>query len=125
MQAAPPRPATILAAFTAAVFTSALLLFAVQPMFTRLVLPTLGGSPAVWSVAMVFFQTTLLGGYLYAHLLARVKSRAIPVVVHVVLMIAAGLWLPLAVASGWGDPPERHEAIWLIGLFAASIGPPF
>ena len=126
MQAAPPRPATILAAFTAAVFTSALLLFAVQPMFTRLVLPTLGGSPAVWSVAMVFFQATLLGGYLYAHLLARVQSRAIPVAIHLVVMVVAGVvWLPLSIASGWGDPPERHAAIWLIGLFAVSIGPPF
>jgi hypothetical protein len=52
----------VLAAFTAAVFTSALLLFAVQPMFTRMVLPRLGGSPSVWSVAMVFFQTMLLAG---------------------------------------------------------------
>ena len=61
----------VLAVFTAAVFTSALLLFAVQPMFTRMVLPRLGGSPSVWSVAMVFFQTMLLAGYAYAHILMR------------------------------------------------------
>jgi len=119
------RPALVLAAFTAAVFTSALLLFAVQPMFARLVLPILGGSPSVWSVAMVFFQTGLLGGYLYAHLLMRNTRRAMPVVVHLVLMVVAGLWLPLGIATGWGDPPEHYAAVWLLGLFAASIGLPF
>ena len=127
--AAPPRYSLILAAFTVTVFTSALLLFAVQPMFTRLVLPILGGAPSVWSVAMVFFQTALLGGYLYAHLLTRAlmrgERRGGAVVVHLVLLAAAGLTLPLAVATGWGDPPEHYAAIWLIGLFAASIGLPF
>ncbi len=65
------RRALVLAVFTAAVFTSALLLFAVQPMFAHMVLPRLGGSPSVWSVAMVFFQTMLLAGYAYAHILMR------------------------------------------------------
>jgi len=50
-------------------FVSAILLFSVQPMFTKMILPRLGGAPAVWSVAMVFFQTALLIGYAYAHLL--------------------------------------------------------
>ena len=49
-------------------FLSALLLFSILPMFTKMVLPKLGGAPAVWSVAMVFFQTALLAGYAYAHL---------------------------------------------------------
>ena len=61
--------ALILATYTAAIFLSALLLFGVQPMFTRMVLPRLGGSPSVWSVAMVFFQSMLLAGYAYAHVL--------------------------------------------------------
>ncbi|RME98253.1 MAG: hypothetical protein D6773_14695, partial [Alphaproteobacteria bacterium] len=59
----------MLAIFTASLFLSALLLFAVQPMFAKMVLPVLGGSPAVWSVAMCFFQITLLAGYAYAHLI--------------------------------------------------------
>ena len=59
------------ALFAATLFGSALLLFAVQPMFTKMVLPRLGGSPSVWSVAMVVFQAALLAGYGYAHLLAR------------------------------------------------------
>ena len=57
----------MLVVYTAAIFVSALLLFSVQPLFTKMVLPRLGGSPAVWSVAMVFFQSLLLAGYAYAH----------------------------------------------------------
>ena len=68
-----PRAATV-PLFAAALFLSALLLFAVQPMFTKMVLPVLGGSPAVWSIALVFFQALLLAGYCYAHLLARYAS---------------------------------------------------
>jgi hypothetical protein len=115
----------ILAVFTAAVFTSALLLFAVQPMFARMVLPRLGGSPSVWSVAMVFFQTMLLAGYAYAHMLMRAVRPPIAIAVHIVLLITAGLMLPLSIASGWGDPPGNWTALWLIGVFAASIGLPF
>ena len=61
----------LLAVFVGAIFVSAALLFAVQPMFTKMVLPRLGGAPAVWSVAMVFFQAVLLAGYAYAHALTR------------------------------------------------------
>ena len=61
----------LLATFTVAIFVSAALLFVVQPMFTKMVLPRLGGAPSVWSVAMVFFQAALLAGYAYAHLLTR------------------------------------------------------
>jgi hypothetical protein len=62
------RNRLVLVVYTAAIFVSALLLFSVQPLFTKMVLPRLGGSPAVWSVAMVFFQSLLLGGYAYAPL---------------------------------------------------------
>jgi hypothetical protein len=75
-QAAAPLPRFALARrapalFAATLFVSALLLFAVQPMFTKMLLPRLGGAPAVWSVAVVVFQAALLLGYAYAHLLAR------------------------------------------------------
>ena len=63
------RNRLVLVVYTSAIFVSALLLFSVQPLFTKMVLPRLGGSPAVWSVAMVFFQSLLLGGYAYAHYL--------------------------------------------------------
>jgi len=119
------RNRLILIVYTAAIFTSALLLFSVQPLFTKMVLPRLGGSPAVWSVAMVFFQSLLLGGYAYAHYLMQLRNRIVPVVVHLLLLIIALLTLPLSIANGWGEPPTSGYAFWLLGLFAVSIGLPF
>jgi len=119
-------PRALLRVYAAAIFLSAALLFAVQPMFTKMVLPRLGGSPSVWSVAMVFFQGTLLAGYAYAHALTSYLPGKRSVIVHLVVMIAAVLFLPLSIASGWGHPPsDARAAIWLIGLFAVSIGLPF
>src|SRR3984885_8724268 len=83
------RNRLVLVVYTSAIFVSALLLFSVQPLFTKMVLPRLGGSPAVWSVAMVFFQSLLLGGYAYAHYLMQLRNRMIPVVIHLVLLVAA------------------------------------
>jgi hypothetical protein len=119
------RDRLILVVYTAAIFTSALLLFSVQPLFTKMVLPRLGGSPAVWSVAMVFFQSLLLGGYAYAHYLMQIRSRIVPVAVHLALLGGALLTLPLSIANGWGEPPASGYAFWLLGLFAVSIGLPF
>ena len=119
------RNRVVLAAYTATIFLSALLLFSVQPLFTKMVLPRLGGSPAVWSVAMVFFQSLLLGGYAYAHVLMTLKSRTAPVVVHLVVLAVAFTFLPLSISSGWAEPPASGYAFWLLGLFAASIGLPF
>jgi len=119
------RNRLVLVVYTAAIFVSALLLFAVQPLFTKMVLPRLGGSPAVWSVAMVFFQSLLLAGYAYAHFLMQIKSRAVPIAVHLALLVVALLTLPLSIASGWGEPPTSGYAFWLLGLFAVSIGLPF
>ena len=116
---------TLLASFIAAIFVSAALLFAVQPMFTKMVLPQLGGAAAVWSVAMVFFQTTLLAGYIYAHLLTRFAPGRASVVIHLAVMVLACFALPLYIATGWGRPPPSGEALWLLGLFAVSIGLPF
>lgn len=110
--------------FAATLFLSAFLLFAVQPMFARLVLPALGGSAAVWSVAMVFFQAVLLLGYAYAHALARL-SPAAAAGIHLLVIAIAAFGLPIALPSGWGAPPETGTAIWLIGLFAAGVGLPF
>ena len=126
LSAAPlPRHRLTLILYVAAIFTSALLLFSVQPLFTKMVLPRLGGSPAVWSVAMVFFQSLLLGGYAYAHVLMRLRSRIIPVIVHLLLLLGAFLTLPLSIAAGFGTPPESGYEFWLLGLFTVSIGLPF
>src|SRR5512139_2356297 len=112
------RNRLVLTVYTAAIFVSALLLFSVQPLFTKMVLPRLGGSPAVWSVAMVFFQSLLLAGYAYAHYLTMASNRVVPVVVHLGLLAIAMVTLPLAIRSGWGEPPTSGYAFWLLGLFA-------
>src|SRR5213592_4109308 len=86
----PPSPrALLLIVVTAAIFLSAGLLFAVEPMFTKMVLPRLGGTPQVWSVAMVFFQAALLAGYGYAHLLVRHLSPGMGALVHLVVLAVA------------------------------------
>ena len=111
--------------YGAPLFLSAVLLFSIQPMFTKMILPRLGGSPAVWSIAIVFFQSALLLGYAYAHLLARMLRPLHATFVHVAVLIAASLVLPIAIAQGVGVPPENGVLIWLFGLIGISIGPPF
>jgi hypothetical protein len=115
----------VLALYAATIFLSAALLFAVQPLFTKMVLPRLGGSPSVWSVAMVFFQAVLLAGYAYAHFLTSRLPGRLSVIVHVAVLVAATFALPLAIAGGWGRPPAQGETFWLLGLFTVSIGLPF
>src|SRR6476660_4418026 len=83
------RNRLILVVYTLAIFVSALLLFSVEPLSTKKKLPRLGGSPAVWSVAMVFFQSLLLAGYGYAHYLTKLPNRAAPVVIHLALLAVA------------------------------------
>ena len=117
--------ALLLVTFFATVVLSAALLFMVQPMFTKLVLPRFGGAPSVWSVAIVFFQTALLAGYAYAHWLTRCASGRLSVALHLMVMTAAVFALPPAIAGGWERPPAGTEPLWLIALFAVSIGLPF
>jgi hypothetical protein len=119
-----PAARLALPLFAVTLFGSALLLFAVQPMFTKMVLPILGGAPSVWSVAMVFFQAALLVGYAYAHLLARTLPVGQAALVHLGVLAAAAFTLPIGMAN-FGAPPESGVGLWLVGLFAASIGLPF
>jgi hypothetical protein len=108
--------------FAATLFLSALLLFLIQPMFAKMVLPRLGGAPMVWSVAMVFFQGALLLGYAYAHLVVRSLPLSLGALVHFGILALAALTLPIGIAQGFETPPTTGIALWLIALFAASIG---
>ncbi len=90
-----------------------------------MVLPILGGSPSVWSVAMVFFQSALLAGYAYAHFLTSRLSHGAGVIIHLATLACAALMLPIGIAAGYGTPPSGHTALWLIGLFTLSVGLPF
>lgn len=112
--------------FTFAVGLSAVLLFSIQPMFTKIVLPTLGGSPGVWSVAMVFFQAMLLAGYGYAHVLttrlAPRKAALLHVAVMLVVMVVA---LPIGLTTALGKPPADGATLWLLAVLMLSVGLPF
>lgn len=111
--------------YPATLFLSALLLFAIQPMFAKMVLPRLGGAAAIWSVAMVFFQSALLLGYAYAHLLGRMLSPGLSALVHLGVLAIAATTLPIRIAHGFEAPPQGGLELWLLSLFAVSIGLPF
>lgn len=115
----------VLGAFVLTLFTSALLLFGLQPLFAKIVLPKLGGSPMVWSVALVFFQGVLLLGYAYAHVIVTYLSRKVGLFVHLGVLAVAALWLPIAYPAGWLEVPQSGVPLWLMGLFFAGVGFPF
>ena len=104
----------MLALFAAAIAAGAALLFVVEPMAAKLVLPKLGGTPAVWTGCMLFFQAGLLAGYSYAHLSTTRLSRRAQVVVHAVLLAFALVALPIALPGGWNDPGTHAPLPWLI-----------
>ncbi len=112
--------------FCISVFLSAGLLFMVQPLVGKMILPMLGGSPAVWSACMVFFQTALLAGYGYSHLLTRRLSLKAQVGVHSVVALAALSALPIALPSGWSPPSEDPQLVgWVPMFLAVACGVPF
>jgi SAM-dependent methyltransferase len=113
--------------FAAATFLGAFLLFLVQPLIARYVLPWFGGGAAVWTTCMLFFQTALLGGYLYAHLgVSRLGTRAQAAVHAVVLLGAAAAALPAIVpAARWQPSPGEGTPIpRILLLLAATVGLP-
>ncbi|HYM71450.1 MAG TPA: hypothetical protein VET89_00600, partial [Stellaceae bacterium] len=114
----------LLPSYAATLFLSAGLLFLVQPMVTKMVLPRLGGAPSVWNTAMCFFQATLLLGYLYAHVLATRFGRGAQAAIHAVVLAAAAAFLPLDLARAT-PPADGIPVLWLIGKLAVTIGPPF
>ncbi|MDH7796668.1 MULTISPECIES: fused MFS/spermidine synthase [unclassified Beijerinckia] len=124
-QAVPALSRGVLPLFVVVIFTSALLLFALEPMFAKMTLPVLGGSPSVWSVAVVFFQALMFGGYCYAHVLIRWMDPRRGALVHVALLCLAFLFLPVALRAAGAPPTDHDPTLWLIGLFAASVGVPF
>jgi hypothetical protein len=117
--------AYLVPAYVATMLFSACLLFLVQPMFARMALPLLGGTPAVWAIAMCFFQAVLLGGYCYAHLLKKYLAPAHAVILHLILMAAAWMSLPVNLPPSAVPAGGATAGLWLIGLMAKSIGYPF
>ncbi|QMU57455.1 MAG: transporter [Boseongicola sp.] len=111
--------------FTLTIFLSASLLFFVQPLFAKIALPVIGGAPAVWTTAMLFFQSVLIGGYLYAHLSTKFLAIPLQVGLHIVLWAIALAFLPPELPQGWTLDGGGGVAIQTLGLFALGIGVPF
>jgi hypothetical protein len=113
--------------FSAALFVSALLLFSVQPLIAKMLLPYLGGSPAVWNTCMVFFQVMLLAGYLYAHVLPRKIGNRKHAIFHLVLLLTAALLLPIGVPEKAIAllPSASSAPIWLLTTLLTTVGLPF
>ena len=118
------QPATMLPVFASTLFLSAGLMFLVEPMVAKMVLPRLGGAAAVWSTCLVFFQTMLLLGYAYAHLSTRLLPRWAQVILHVcVLLPLSAAVLPLALGAGT-PPAEQSPILWLLLRLTLACGAP-
>lgn len=107
------------------IFLSAFLLFLVQPMMAKMILPMLGGTPAVWNTCMLFYQGALLGGYGYVHLMSSRTAPHRQLLIHSVLIAVPLLLLPIGLPAGWTPPDQANPALWLLLLLAAAIGLPF
>jgi hypothetical protein len=111
--------------YAVTIFLSAFLLFQVQPMIAKMILPWFGGSAAVWSASMLFFQLLLLAGYAYAHLLIRFLKHRVQMLLHVALLLTSCTLLPILPSPVWrptqpGDPTAR-----ILMLLTATIGLPY
>ena len=119
------RGSGVVALFSATLFLSAGLTFLIQPMFAKFVLPLFGSTPAVWNTSMLFFQTTLLAGYLYAHESTRRLGVRRQAALHLGVVLVPLLVLPVGVPGGWIPPAESNPVPWLLGLLAVAVGLPF
>lgn len=112
-------------AFALAIFTGAFLLFQIQPLIGKYILPWFGGSPGVWTTCMLFFQVLLLGGYAYAHSLSRRLAPRSQVVVHLTLLAAALVTLPIIPGDSW-KPLADGDPVWrILALLTATLGLPY
>jgi spermidine synthase len=115
----------VLILFGATIFVGAGLLFLIQPMFARMALPLLGGAPAVWNTAMVFYQAVLLVGYAYAHVTTRWLGPRRQAGLHVAVLLLPLVALPIALPAGWSPPGDTSPVPWLLALLAVAVGLPF
>ncbi|KAB2910384.1 MAG: class I SAM-dependent methyltransferase, partial [Hyphomicrobiaceae bacterium] len=114
-----------LAIYTGTIFLSALLLFSVQPMFAKMVLPLLGGASAVWAVSMCFFQALLLLGYAWAHLLDRTVPPRLALTLQLAVFALALSALPIGLRAGSAEAASDGAYLQLIVILAAGVGLPF
>ncbi len=111
--------------FALSIFTGAFLLFQVQPLIGKYILPWFGGSPGVWTTCMLFFQTVLLAGYAYAHVTTRWLNPQRQALVHLALLVLAVALLPIAPSESW-KPVEGGDPTWrILMLLTATLGLPY
>jgi hypothetical protein len=111
--------------FAATLLLGSALMFVVEPMFARMILPRLGGSPTVWNTCVVFFQSMLLAGYVYAHALSRLATLRKQIIVHAALVVLAALALPVGPLRDWLPPVDSSPIPWLLLTLIAGVGAPF
>jgi SAM-dependent methyltransferase len=108
-----------------AIFASAFLLFTLEPLIAKLILPWFGGSAAVWSTCLVFYQTALLAGYFYARTLTRYASAWRQALIHIVLVLAALWQLPIGPSARWRQVTTTHPMWDIFAMLSATLGLPF
>ena len=111
--------------FAGTIFTSAFLLFLVQPLIAKQILPWFGGSAAVWSICMVFFQVVLLAGYAYSDWITRHLRMRAQALLHVALLLASLAFLPIVTSARWKPAGAEDPTLWILGLLVATIGLPY
>jgi len=111
--------------FAITIFLSAFLLFQVQPLIAKVILPWFGGTAAVWATCLMFFQTVLLLGYLYAHALTRRLKPRQQVILHSALLALAALTLPILPGQAWKPSDAAHPTIRILLLLAVTVGLPY
>lgn len=107
------------------IFLSAFLLFQVQPMMGKMVLPWFGGSASVWTTCMLFFQALLLGGYLYTHWLVNKLSAKSQSWLHGLLLLSCAATLPISASEAWKPQGAENPTLQILGLLIVSIGLPY
>jgi MFS family permease/SAM-dependent methyltransferase len=111
--------------YVVTIFLSSFLLFLVQPLIARLILPWFGGSAAVWTTCMLFFQALLLAGYAYAHLIEKYSRPRFQALLHSALLVAAVAALPIAPSDVWKPSGNEDPVVWILLLLGASVGLPY
>jgi SAM-dependent methyltransferase len=114
-----------MALYAATIFVSAFLLFLVQPIIAKQILPWFGGSSAVWTTCVFFFQVMLLAGYAYAHAVVRYLPARPQLVVHVGLLLASLLALPIVAGAAWKPTGAEDPGLRILGLLLATVGLPY
>ena len=115
----------LLVVFTVSMFISAALLFLVEPMMAKMALPMLGGTPAVWNTCLVFFQSMLLVGYLYAYAVTKWLRPRTQIILHVSLALTPLAVLPLHIPAGWEPPSDSSPVLWVLAMLSVAVGLPF